>query len=46
VVKYYAAGAVKEIASQVVTAEERAPGVGLDLSVLNVADTQGFFRKK
>ena len=46
VVKYYAAGAVKRIARQLAVAQERAPGEGLDLSVLNVADTQGFFRKK
>jgi predicted regulator of Ras-like GTPase activity (Roadblock/LC7/MglB family) len=46
VVKYYAAGAVKRIARQIAVAQERAPGEGLDLSVLNVADTQGFFRKK
>jgi predicted regulator of Ras-like GTPase activity (Roadblock/LC7/MglB family) len=46
VVKYYAAGAVKHIAHQIKTASERAPGEGLDLSVLNVADTGQFFRKR
>jgi predicted regulator of Ras-like GTPase activity (Roadblock/LC7/MglB family) len=46
VVKYYAAAAVKRIASQLVVAEERAPGAGLDLSVLNTAETGQFFRKK
>jgi predicted regulator of Ras-like GTPase activity (Roadblock/LC7/MglB family) len=46
VVKYYAAGAIKRIASQIKIAEERAPGEGLDLSVLNVADTGQFFRKR
>jgi predicted regulator of Ras-like GTPase activity (Roadblock/LC7/MglB family) len=46
VVKYYAAGAVKRIARQIKTAEERAPGQGLDLSVLNTADTGQFFRKR
>ena len=46
VVKYYAAGAVKRIARQLKIAKERAPGAGLDLSVLNVAETGPFFRKK
>jgi predicted regulator of Ras-like GTPase activity (Roadblock/LC7/MglB family) len=46
VVKYYAAAAVKHIARQLETAKERAPGMGLDLSMLNVADTGNFFRKK
>jgi len=46
VVKYYAAGAIKRIAKQIQIAEERAPGEGLDLSVLNVADTGQFFRKR
>ena len=46
VVKYYAAGAVKRIARLIKVAKERAPGVGLDLSVLNVAETGQFFRKK
>jgi predicted regulator of Ras-like GTPase activity (Roadblock/LC7/MglB family) len=46
VVKYYAAAAVKHIARQLETAKERAPGMGLDLSILNVADTGNFFRKK
>jgi predicted regulator of Ras-like GTPase activity (Roadblock/LC7/MglB family) len=46
VVKYYAAAAVKRIACQMSIAQDRAPGAGLDLSVLNVADTGGFFRKK
>jgi Uncharacterized distant relative of homeotic protein bithoraxoid len=46
VVKYYAAAAVKRIARQLKIAKERAPGSGLDLSVLNVAETGQFFRKK
>lgn len=46
VVKYYAAGAVKKIARQLQAAKERAPGEGIDLSVLNVAETQEVFRKK
>ena len=46
VVKYFATPAVKRIACQLEIAQERAPGEGLDLSVLNVADTGQFFRKK
>jgi len=46
VVKYFAATAVKRIACQLSIAHDRAPGAGLDLSVLNVADTGQFFRKK
>ncbi len=46
VVKYYAATAGKRIARQLKIARKRAPGEGLDLSMLNVADTQYFFRKK
>ena len=46
VVKYFATGAIKKIARQIKTAQERAPGQGVDLSMLNVADTQDVFRKK
>lgn len=46
VVKYFAAPAVKRIACQLEIAQDRAPGMGLDLSVLNVADAGQFFRKK
>jgi hypothetical protein len=46
VVKYYAAAAIKRIARQLKIAKKRAPDEGLDLSMLNVADTQYFFRKK
>ncbi len=46
VVKYYATGAVKRIARQLKIAKERAPEAVLDLSVLNVAETGPFFRKK
>jgi hypothetical protein len=31
---------------QMKLAHEREPGGGLDLSVLNVADTSGFFKRK
>jgi len=46
VVKYYAANAVRAIAKQLQISHNRTPGEGLDLSVLNVADTQDVFRKK
>jgi predicted regulator of Ras-like GTPase activity (Roadblock/LC7/MglB family) len=46
VVKYYAGAAVKRIARQLKVAKERAPEAGLDLSVLNVAETRPLFRKK
>jgi predicted regulator of Ras-like GTPase activity (Roadblock/LC7/MglB family) len=46
VIKYYATLAVKRIARQLKIARKRAPSEGLDLSMLNVADTQYFFRKK
>jgi predicted regulator of Ras-like GTPase activity (Roadblock/LC7/MglB family) len=45
VVKYFAAGAVKNIARQLKVARKRAPGAGIDLSMLNVADAGPFFRK-
>jgi predicted regulator of Ras-like GTPase activity (Roadblock/LC7/MglB family) len=45
-VKYHSIKAVKRIARQLKHAQEREPGGGLDLSMLNVADTQNFFRKK
>lgn len=46
VVKYFAAPAVKRIACQLEIAQERSPGEGLDLSILNVAETGQFFRKR
>jgi len=46
IVKYFAGTAVRRIARQLALAQERAPGMGLDLSVLNVADTASLFRKK
>src|SRR5215469_9171354 len=46
VVKYFATGAVKHIATQLHAAKERSPEGGLDLSVLNVANAGAFFRKK
>src|SRR5262245_8881735 len=46
VVKYFSGPAVEHIASQMRQAQERDPGGGLDLSVLNIADTSSVFKKK
>lgn len=46
VVKYFAASAVKNLARQLHIAKDRAPGTGMDLSILNVTDATPFFRKK
>jgi predicted regulator of Ras-like GTPase activity (Roadblock/LC7/MglB family) len=46
VVKYFASNAIKSIARQLKVARERAPGEGLDLSMLNVANAGPFFRRK
>ena len=46
VVKFYSTGAVGSIGKQLQEARERDPDGGLDLSELNVADPQEFFRKK
>lgn len=46
VVKYYSAPAAKKIAAQMQVAQEREPGAGLDLSVLNLADTSDVFKRK
>jgi predicted regulator of Ras-like GTPase activity (Roadblock/LC7/MglB family) len=46
VVKYFSVNAVKRIAYQMSVAQQRAPGAGFDLSVLNVADSESVFRKK
>ena len=45
-VKYFAARAKPRIARQLELAQERDPEGGLDLSVLNVADTSEFFVRK
>jgi len=45
-VKYYAPASLKKIAMQMKLAHERDPDNGLDLSVLNLADTSGLFQKK
>lgn len=46
VIKYFAEPTVDKIALQLQIAQRRDPGAGLDLSVLNVADTSGLFKKK
>jgi predicted regulator of Ras-like GTPase activity (Roadblock/LC7/MglB family) len=46
VVKYFSAPAAKKIAEQMQIAQQRDPGNGLDLSILNVADTSDFFKRK
>jgi hypothetical protein len=45
-VKYYALATIAQLAQQLRTAQERAPGEGYDLSMLNIADSAGLFRKK
>jgi predicted regulator of Ras-like GTPase activity (Roadblock/LC7/MglB family) len=46
VVKYFAAPAVSGIAKQMQIAQEREPGGGLDLSILNMADPSALFKKR
>jgi predicted regulator of Ras-like GTPase activity (Roadblock/LC7/MglB family) len=45
-VKYYASSAIEQVAEQLRFARNRDPFGGLDLSVLNIADPRGLFRKK
>jgi predicted regulator of Ras-like GTPase activity (Roadblock/LC7/MglB family) len=46
VVKYYATTVRERIAAQLKIAQDRDPAGGLDLSVLNIADTSGLFKRK
>jgi hypothetical protein len=46
VIKYFGAPATAQIAEQLQAAQQRDPSGGLDLSVLNVADTSDFFKKR
>ena len=46
VVKYFAAGVRTAIASQLKVAQDRDPEGGMDLSVLNCADTSDFFKRR
>jgi predicted regulator of Ras-like GTPase activity (Roadblock/LC7/MglB family) len=45
-VKYYAGPTVRKIADQLVIAQDREPGAGLDLSELNLADTRDLFKRR
>ena len=45
-VKYFATPAVEKMSRQMKVAHEREPDGGLDLSILNVADASGFFKRK
>jgi predicted regulator of Ras-like GTPase activity (Roadblock/LC7/MglB family) len=45
-VKYYAPVTIKKVAMQMKLAHQRDPESGLDLSVLNIADTSVLFQKK
>ena len=46
VVKYFSAPAAEQIAAQMIAAQERDPGGGLDLSMINLADTSGLFKRR
>ena len=45
-VKYYSSNCSSRVAAQLAIAQERTPGAGFDLSVLNVANSEELFRKK
>ena len=45
-IKYYAAETIKRISAQNKRAQQRTPGGGLDLSMLNLADPSGVFKMK
>ena len=46
IVKYHAGQTRERIAAQMQAAQQRDPGASLDLSVLNMADTSGLFKRK
>lgn len=46
VIKYFASPAAVHIAEQLQIAQQRDPSGGLDLSVLNVADTSDLFKRQ
>src|SRR5579859_2056790 len=46
VIKYFAIPTAEQIAEQLRIAEQRDPGAGLDLSVLNLADPSELFKRK
>ena len=45
-VKYFASPAATHIAEQLQSAQQRDPSSGLDLSVLNLADTSDLFKRR
>jgi predicted regulator of Ras-like GTPase activity (Roadblock/LC7/MglB family) len=45
-VKYYAMGAINQIARQLQVARNRSPDEGIDLSILNLADAADMFAKR
>jgi len=45
-IKYYAAETIKRIGAQNKKAQQRDPGAGLDLSMLNMADPSALFKMK
>jgi predicted regulator of Ras-like GTPase activity (Roadblock/LC7/MglB family) len=46
IMRYFASGTIRKIAAQMAVAQNRNPGGGYDLSVLNIADSESLFRKK
>ena len=45
-VKYYAASTIRTVAAQHQIASQRTPDGGLDLSMLNMADTSALFQRR
>ena len=45
-VKHFATPTIKSLAEQIQLAEQRAPGVGFDLTDLDVTDASAMFKKK
>ena len=45
-IKYFAVDIIRRVTMQLQIAESRAPGPGLDLSLLNMADPAPLFRRK
>ncbi len=45
-IKYYASDSIMKVAAQLKRAHQRAPGAGLDLSMLNLADPSVIFKMK
>ncbi len=45
-VKYYSTGTTKKIAAALQHARERSPDQGVDLAMMNITDSAGFFKQK